>query len=796
MRKFYVILLVAAVVVVSVLASTISIGYKTYTSGQYTYCLYADDTVEIMKYENSENETALVIPAYIDGYEVINISSGAFDCEGIESITIADEIEYIESGAFYNCQSVVYLSWPSNLVCDTPFVDLNNLYELTITFGTDGFMADYSSSQSPVWADSSETISTLIIADGVRYLSSYAFANLTGLTEVQLPETVEAIGKYCFYNDNSIESITLYYGLTSIGEGCFSSQKTTVFKNAITIPQSVTYLGDNALSSTYTYYVYLDSYAYQTLQESSQDYEVIDLGFQLEDDTIQLGTETSIVFNSLPSGYDEDIVYTSSDPDVVVVGDDGTLYTSGTGSCEVQISTDSGRSSQSVTVEYDAEGEAKFVRLDLKEEYSIAPLEYESFLYDSSETYTYTSSNPAVASVSEDGIVKGLRSGYATIEIVNQNGTTNYFLFRVQNLIASITVSQDTVSMHKGDTYTITARVIPSSADNTTLTYSSSDTDVAVVNSKGKITALSLGTCVITISSNDGSGVTATIAVSVTDSSITVETSTIATMVGKSFQLSTSSSGNQNLVYSSGDEEIATVDDNGRITGVSEGLTVITIANESLTSFTTVTVQVYEAVAYGIDISRWNGDLSLENFQAAKDDGIDFVMIRAGVGTDEDVNFEDNYENAKEAGLYVGVYHYTIATNADEAVAEAEAMIAWLDGKQLEYPIAIDIEDKTQKSLSREVWRAIVTAYCTTLENAGYYTIVYSYASMLNRATSQYDCWVAQWHTTSPYTYLGNYTMWQFTSLGNVAGFASSVDMDISFFDYAAYIKENHYNGY
>jgi GH25 family lysozyme M1 (1,4-beta-N-acetylmuramidase) len=184
-----------------------------------------------------------------------------------------------------------------------------------------------------------------------------------------------------------------------------------------------------------------------------------------------------------------------------------------------------------------------------------------------------------------------------------------------------------------------------------------------------------------------------------------------------------------------------------------------------------------------------------------KRSGIVFVMLRAGYKDDyEDSMFENNYYNAKAAGLDVGAYHYITATDTEFAIYEAEAMLAWLEGKQFEYPIAIDIETENHRYLSSTTFSAIIDAYCSTLEDAGYKCTIYSFASLLNKCSNhildQYDIWQAHWGVTVPSVFTSNYSMWQFTASGKVPGVRGDVDMNICFYDYPTYIKENHLNGY
>ena len=72
----------------------------------------------------------------------------------------------------------------------------------------------------------------------------------------------------------------------------------------------------------------------------------------------------------------------------------------------------------------------------------------------------------------------------------------------------------------------------------------------------------------------------------------------------------------------------------------------------------------------GIDVSEHNGTI---NWQDVVDDGNEFVIIRLGWGNSHlDERFYDNFNGALDAGLKVGIYYYSEATDASEAAAEAE----------------------------------------------------------------------------------------------------------------------------
>ncbi len=202
----------------------------------------------------------------------------------------------------------------------------------------------------------------------------------------------------------------------------------------------------------------------------------------------------------------------------------------------------------------------------------------------------------------------------------------------------------------------------------------------------------------------------------------------------------------------------------------------------------------------GIDISHWQGSVDLEKVKA---DGYHFVILNAGYGrydSQKDERFEENYKKAKAAGLGVGAYWYSYALTPADAEAEAKCFCKVLSGKQLDYPVAFDIEDRTQSSLSADTIGKIITAFCSYLEKKGYYVCLYSYVSFLESKVPsdirrRYDIWVANFDVTKP-DYDGPYGMWQYTSSGFVSGVGGKCDCDYAYKDYPAVIKAAGLNGY
>lgn len=203
---------------------------------------------------------------------------------------------------------------------------------------------------------------------------------------------------------------------------------------------------------------------------------------------------------------------------------------------------------------------------------------------------------------------------------------------------------------------------------------------------------------------------------------------------------------------------------------------------------------------FGIDISVWQKGF---NFDKAKEEGVEFVILRGAYSTSEDKCFDVFYNQCKEKGLPVGAYHYSMAKTVKEAEDEAKLMLSILKGKQLEYPVYLDVEDKSQAKLCKDLLTSIIKTYCDALEQAGYYVGIYSTYAFLNSYTyidklDPYDKWIAQW--SKKCTSKKPFGMWQFGGETNqlrnnkIAGV--TCDQDYCYEDYPSIIRNAGLNGF
>jgi GH25 family lysozyme M1 (1,4-beta-N-acetylmuramidase) len=199
----------------------------------------------------------------------------------------------------------------------------------------------------------------------------------------------------------------------------------------------------------------------------------------------------------------------------------------------------------------------------------------------------------------------------------------------------------------------------------------------------------------------------------------------------------------------------------------------------------------------GIDVSEHQANI---DFQKVKKSGINFVIMRAGIGHGrKDKYFEENYKKAKAAGLNVGAYWYSKALSVADSTSEAKYVLNALKGKKFEYPIYYDIEEKSLFQKGKKLTSDIAKNFCKILESKGYLCGLYASLSYYNNyftdeVKKKFTIWVAQYNTHCDYK--GDYKIWQKSSHGNISGIKGRVDLDECYYDFPSHIKQKKLNGF
>ena len=201
---------------------------------------------------------------------------------------------------------------------------------------------------------------------------------------------------------------------------------------------------------------------------------------------------------------------------------------------------------------------------------------------DAAKTVTYTTSNNAVATVSSTGVVKGVKAGTAVITANCGNATATC---KVTVKAPSVKFAKKSAVVYKGKTATVKATL----AGVSSVTYKSSNTKIATVNSKtGTVKGIKAGTVTITATSGK---LKATYKLTVKNPTFTLTKSSATIAKGKTTTIKSKAAPASKVTYISSNKKVATVTSKGVVKGIRKGKATITVKCNGITKKFVVTVK-------------------------------------------------------------------------------------------------------------------------------------------------------------------------------------------------------------
>lgn|GEM_PF-5973371 len=211
---------------------------------------------------------------------------------------------------------------------------------------------------------------------------------------------------------------------------------------------------------------------------------------------------------------------------------------------------------------------------------------------------TWKSSDKNVVTVNKNGRVTAVNEGTAIITVTtNDGGFTAQCKVTVKKGapeeidVTSVMLNKNSLTLQKDGSETLSAVVQPENATDSSVRWSSSDTAVATVDENGKVTAVGKGNAVISATTVDG-GFIAQCNVTVEEDTpevvavenVSLDKKTLTVDIGESETLTATvkpdNAANKKVTWSSNDEDVASVDANGRVTAISRGTATITVRTE------------------------------------------------------------------------------------------------------------------------------------------------------------------------------------------------------------------------
>lgn len=203
----------------------------------------------------------------------------------------------------------------------------------------------------------------------------------------------------------------------------------------------------------------------------------------------------------------------------------------------------------------------------------------------------------------------------------------------------------------------------------------------------------------------------------------------------------------------------------------------------------------------GIDVSYHQQSI---DFEQLKTTPVEFMMVRCGYrgytegGLIQDEKFEEYAQACNDNDIALGVYFFTQAITEEEAIAEADYVINLISKYNISYPVAFDteyVQDREARTnlaeLTPEQLSRICIAFCERIREAGYYPIIYASENWMRRSLdltllTEYDFWAPQYLEKNDFLY--DFTIWQYTEKGSIAGISEEVDLNVSMIDYASFV--------
>lgn len=331
------------------------------------------------------------------------------------------------------------------------------------------------------------------------------------------------------------------------------------------------------------------------------------------------GSETLTATVAPTDATTKTVSWSSSSDAVATVDQSGKVTAHAVGSATITVTTDSGNKTDICTVNVTDDGQGgdtvsvTGVSLNKKTlpltaggtetlTATVAPTDANN------KSVSWSSSNTSVATVSQSGLVTAKSAGTATITVTTADGgftdTCTVTVASANVAVTGVQLNKQNATIKVDETVKLTATISPDNATNKSVTYSSGNTAVATVDNSGLVTAKSVGTAVITVTTADGNK-TATCTVTVEAKAIAtvkvtgveLDKKTASIKVNQTVQLTETvapaDASNKAVTWLSGNTAVATVDNSGLVTAKSAGTATITVktADGNFTDACTVTVQ-------------------------------------------------------------------------------------------------------------------------------------------------------------------------------------------------------------
>ena len=480
--------------------------YASGGKGSFSGC----DSLQNITFEEGATHIQGYILADCSGFTTIKIPEtvtkiceGAFkNCGKLESIDIPDSVTLIEDSAFENCSSL-----EGKVVVPDSVTGMGNAVFKNCSKITEAVLPNIRQNVMPSTFEGCTSLEKIALPDTITTIRDYAFKNCTSLKEITWSKSINAIWKYAFAYCDALEKIDIPDTVTSIGEGVFYDCDGLT---SMSVPNSVTSIGaklfydcdaltDVKLGNGITSLPDSTFQHCDVLASIVVPFRIASIGSNVFKDCVKL-TEVTI-----PRRTTSIQTTAFSYPDILTIyGVSGTTaetYAGDIGATFVAIDKPATGVTLSKTELTLNKGQSAKLFVTVEPN-------------DFTDATKWKTSDSAVATIADDGTVKAVGVGTATVSFIAGNTKASCTVTVLQP-VTRLSFTKSSYELDGGDTVQLAVNISPEDAANKDIVFSSSDESVATVDQAGLVTALKKGTATITVAAQDGSGCTATCKITV-----------------------------------------------------------------------------------------------------------------------------------------------------------------------------------------------------------------------------------------------------------------------------------------
>lgn len=486
----------------------------------------------------------------------------------LRSVSFPSTMKYIGKQAFYNCDSL-FLS---------PIILPDSIEEIQ---------------REAFYSDNMEPLDTIILPKNLRSYTTSAF-KWKNEQVIYLSENIETIENWIRYSGSSWDD---YYDVWG-----YMVKNVEIHLKATTPPQitHTEYSSKYSLSHGLalegcTAYVPVgckdlyESTGYWKYATIIEEIFVEEISLNCSN-KMYVGDKQQPMVTIIPSNaLNQKVKWNSSDENVLTVSANGEIAAVSPGEATIKVTSEDGGHTDSVKISvYE-----HTTGIELQEQLKIKVGDHIKLsattlpLNTSDGSVHWESDDEYIATIDNKGVVYGVKQGNCVVKAKSvDGGYTAECVVTVEQPVAQLLLAEHNISLNVGESRKLSATVLPTNADNKSLVWSSSNSEVVTVNENGEIEALQAGNAYIKVVSVDNPSALDSCLVSVVQPTTGITLSYVNytfNAIGESVQLTATvlpeNATNKNVKWASSNESICIVN-NGLVIGVGEGTAVIISTTE------------------------------------------------------------------------------------------------------------------------------------------------------------------------------------------------------------------------